>query len=358
VASFLQFLQLLYTLGPYLLPVWQQIVALIQAHRGPQPLGAISTQHLSASEHSHFRDLESLASLHGTVAASSFNIGAVLEVWQYIRQHPEVMQAIQTLIAAFRALQPAQAVKLGKKAARKDERTFRLANYLTPLRLPQIPSHQTWSTAVPRFPMYENDKIGDCAIAGPAHLMQVWTFNDKDAPDFTPTDQQVVAGYEKVGHYNPNDPATDGGCVLLDVMNTWRKEGLCTHKIGGFVSVTPADHEMVCAGIHLFGGLTIGLNLPAAAQSMDVWQAPSRFHRYGPYAPGSWGGHCVIVTDYDEHDLTCVTWGGLKKLSWNFLTAYCDEAYAAVSVDWLGPDGKAPNGFDTRALAADLAGLH
>ncbi len=362
MATFLQFAQLLFTLGPYLVPVWQQIVALIQAHHGspnlPHPLTATHPE-LSDRDREFVGRVTTLATSQGGLAASAFNIGVMLQVWQYLRAHPELWEAVQTIIVAFRALQPKQTRKLGKKAAKKDQRTFALRNYLRAVKLPPVPDHATWSAKVPEFPMYLNDQIGDCAIAGPAHLLQVWSFNDVDTPDFTPSDDQVIREYMKVGGYDPTNPGSDNGCILLDVMNTWRRDGLCGHKIGAYVGVNPQEHDMVAAAIHLFGGLTIGLRMPSAWQTMQgTWKAPSRFHRFGPWAPDSWGGHCVIVVDYDETTVTAVTWGGLQKLSWNALQSYCDEAFAAISVDWLGPDGKAPNGFDTRALAADLAALH
>lgn len=251
----------------------------------------------------------------------------------------------------------AMPVKLGKRPAKHDPRTLRLASYLSPARLPPIPESVAWSSKVPNWPMYANDQIGDCAIAGPAHQVQAWSFNDDDTPDFTPTDEQVIGGYMRVGGYDPNNPASDNGSVLLDVMNAWRREGLFGRKIGAFVSVSPSQHDLVAAGIYLFGGLCIGLNLPRACQDHEVWKAPGRFHRWGQWAPGSWGGHCVEVVDYDSHYLTCVTWGGLKKMSWAFFDAYCDEAFAMIAPEWLGTDGKAPNGFDGVALVNDLAAL-
>lgn len=356
MATFLQFLQLLIALGPQLIPVWQQIVAFLQAHRGNQPLpqATVAVHQLSAAEDAHLTTLSVLA---GAANRSVLNLGTLVQVWQYLRAHPELLQAVEALIQAFLKPQQVGSRKLGKLAAKHDKRTLHLAAYLQPLALPQIPAQCAWSSKVPSWPMYLNDQIGDCAIAGPAHLVQSWTANDGKMQ--VPTDEQVIAGYQQIGHYDPRDPGSDNGCVLLDVMNAWRGEGLFGgHKIGAFAAVTPAEHHMICAAIYLTGGLTIGLALPEAAQDMQVWQAPSRYHRFGRYAPGSWGGHCVVLTDYDEHGLTCVTWGGLKRMSWNFLSAYCDEAFAAISPDWLGPDGRAPNGFDTRALMADLAALH
>ncbi|HKD36500.1 MAG TPA: hypothetical protein VKB78_06855, partial [Pirellulales bacterium] len=48
------------------------------------------------------------------------------------------------------------------------------------------------------------------------------------------------------------------------------------------------------------------------------------------------------------------TWGQLKRMTWAFYDAYVDEAYAILAQDFLSDVGKAPNGFDIAALAADL----
>lgn len=259
-------------------------------------------------------------------------------------------------------------VKLGKREAKKDPRTLRLASYLATDRLEiPIPESQAWSKKVAEFPMYDNDRVGNCAIAGPAHLLQVWTAND--GKEFTPRIESVMEGYSRFG-YQPSNPQSDVGCILLDVMREWRNVGFfgeadkfhkVGHKrIGAYALVNPGDHALTCTAIHLFGGLTIGLQLPAAVQGQDnseEWRAPGRNHRFGPWAHGSWGGHCVVVTDYDPMGLTCVTWGGLKRMSWQFYESYCDEAFAAISQDWVGRDSKAPNGFNALQLAKDLRGL-
>ena len=74
----------------------------------------------------------------------------------------------------------------------------------------------------------------------------------------------------------------------------------------------------------------------------------------GNGAPGSWGGHAVIIGAYDNNTLTCITWGAPKKMTWSFWDAYCDEAYALLSPDWATGQKAAPSGFDLAALQADL----
>jgi len=77
----------------------------------------------------------------------------------------------------------------------------------------------------------------------------------------------------------------------------------------------------------------------------------------GPGEPGSWGGHAVFVPAYDARGLICITWGALKRMTWEFWAAYCDEAYALLSPDWQMPNTQAPGGIDWSALVADMAAL-
>ena len=242
---------------------------------------------------------------------------------------------------------------LGKLPPKHDPRTFQLAKYISSA-LPAAPAAQCWSAKVKGWPMYMNDKIGDCAIAGPAHMVEAWTANASNLIQVA--DADVLKAYEDVGGYRPGKPSTDGGCVLMDVLKYWRTTGIGGHKIGAFASVSPHSSAYVQDAIFLFGGLNTGFALPVTAQNQSVWDVVAGASHNPDAKPGSWGGHCVNIVDYDARSLTCVTWGALKKMTWAFFKAYADEAYAILSNDFIN-GGKAPNGFDLASLQADLAVL-
>jgi hypothetical protein len=66
------------------------------------------------------------------------------------------------------------------------------------------------------------------------------------------------------------------------------------------------------------------------------------------------------VVAYDSRSLTVVTWGALQTMTWGFWAAYCDEAYAILSPDYLKQKGGqtvAPSGFNLAQLQEDLADL-
>lgn len=244
-------------------------------------------------------------------------------------------------------------MKLGRKTARHDDRTLLLSSYLLP-HLPPAPLAHAWSSKVAKpWQIDGNDRLGDCTAACAAHLVQTWTANE--SAEYAMPETDVIAFYEDSCGYDPADPSTDQGGVELDVLKYWRSKGCGGRKIGAFVSVPPTSKTLTRDGIFLFGGLYLGISLPISAQTQRVWSVPSG-GAHGRGAPGSWGGHAVPVIDYDSRGLTCVTWGELKRMTWGFYQAYCDEAFAILSPDWVS-GGKAPSGFDAAALQADLAAL-
>ena len=239
------------------------------------------------------------------------------------------------------------ALKLGKLPVRLDVRTLRLARYVDRTKLPAPPAQLDLTAHVADWPMYDNDRIGDCTIAAAGHMIEAWT---AAAGRFTEvSEHDVLHAFDAVKIVDPS--TGEAGAVELDVLTYWRKTGVGGHRIGAFAGVSLHDEQLVRAGAYLFGGLYLGLALPLTAQHQAVWDWTGSLS--GPAKPGSWGGHAVDVVGYDPHGLTVVTWGSLKQMTWSFWERYVDEAYALISPDFLTGD-RAPNGFDLAALKADL----
>jgi hypothetical protein len=245
-------------------------------------------------------------------------------------------------------------MKLGKNAPRHDVRTLQMAQYLQPEALPKIPPSQEWYDKVSQWPMMMNNKIGDCTCAAAGHLIEEWTaYTGKEV---TLSDNQIVAAYSAITGYNPKTGKNDNGAVELDVLKYWKSTGFAGRKISAFVGLEPANLDHIKASVFIFGGCYIGLALPISAQTQKIWSVPPG-GLHGPGAPGSWGGHAVPVVAYDANGLTVVTWGALKQMTWGFWQAYCDEAYALLSPDWLKANDVAASGFDLAQLNADLNAL-
>jgi hypothetical protein len=253
-------------------------------------------------------------------------------------------------------------LKLGKQAARHDPRTLMLASYATAeLPAPPLQLDLTHKVNVP-WGMMDNDQIGDCTCAAAGHLMMEWTANAK-GKIFDPTDKQIVAAYSAITGYDPSTGANDNGAVELDVLNYWRQHGIAGHKIQAFVATEPSNQTHIMDSVWIFGGCYIGLQMPKSAQAQTANHQPWSVPAQGPTGdgkPGSWGGHAVPVVAYNARVLTVVTWGALQTMTWAFWDAYCDEAYAIISADFLkSQNGQpvTPAGFNMQQLKEDLADL-
>jgi hypothetical protein len=245
------------------------------------------------------------------------------------------------------------AMKLGKNPAVHDRRTLQLANYLRPSVLPPPPPQASWATKVASWPMMLNNTIGDCTIAAAGHCIEEWT-TDAGAAVVLP-DSAIVAAYSAVSGYDPNTGQHDVGANELKVLNYWRQTGIGGHQIRAYAALEPGNLDHVRDAVFIFGNCYIGLALPLSAQTQSIWSVPPG-GAVGPGAPGSWGGHAVPVVAYESQGLTVVTWGALKRMTWGFWAAYCDEAYALLSDDFLTAD-RTPAGIDLAALEQDLAAV-
>jgi hypothetical protein len=242
--------------------------------------------------------------------------------------------------------------RLGKKPPVVDKRTLRFGKYLT---LPTPPPSVTYYEKVASWPMYYNNKYGDCTCAAAAHMIQNWTANA--ANPTRPPASSVLKFYE---HFVGSPPPPDAGCDMLSVLKYWRNSGLDEHKVTAFTSLEMKNQSQAKSAVYLVGSIYIGVALPDFAVQGDMLSVPWVVPPGGPVgdaAPNPNNGHCIPAVGYDADQLWIVTWGEVKSMSWDFYNAYADEAFAVVSQDFVGKSGRSPAGFDLKALEADLARL-
>jgi len=243
-------------------------------------------------------------------------------------------------------------LRLGKKAAKFDRRTLRLATYIEKRKLPHVPLTHNLSSktlkAIPHLGKMKNDKLGDCTCAALGHAFQTWSVYG--GKPWTPTDAEIVEAYNLI------NGGVDQGAAMLDALQMARNVGIGGNTIYAYVAVDPLNHDQVRTAAFLFGGLYFGANLPVSAQDQldkGQWEVTD-----GPAAtPGSWGGHAINLVDYDKKGVTFVTWGALQKATWDWVARYCDECYAVLEEDWVGSDNRSPQGFSLSKLARDIKAL-
>lgn len=252
-------------------------------------------------------------------------------------------------------------LRLGKQPPKHDPRTLQLARYIDEAAIP-IPDSEDYSPAVTGgFPMYGNDQLGNCTCAAVGHMIQVWSANAGGEKTFA--DADVEGLYWETGTppaaTGEAGSATDDGRFELDILNYWRKTGVgqvsYADRIIAFASIDVSNLDNLKRAIFLFGGVYVGIALPATAQGQSEWDVVGD-GKTGRSQPGSWGGHAVNIVGYGDGKLKIVTWGGLLEMTEGFWSAYGDEAYAIVTQDWVEANGQSVvPGFDLATLEADLA---
>jgi hypothetical protein len=203
--------------------------------------------------------------------------------------------------------------------------------------------------------MMLNDTLGDCVIAAKGHLIILFTTLTGLHRTIVLPDNTILAGYEAVGGYVPDDPSTDNGCSMLAGAQYYRSVGFGGHRISAYAAVHPNDEATVQVAVNLFGACDMGFRVPQSA--MDQFDAGEPW----TVVPGSpiVGGHDVPIVAYDrtEDMYWCVSWARIQPMSGAFFRKYCDEAYAYLSPDWVFA-GSAPNHYRLATLAADLGQLN
>lgn len=247
--------------------------------------------------------------------------------------------------------------KLGKLAPQ--EAPLKLRTFLT-APLPEPPREANLDALyLLDSECFGNDTVGDCAIAGPAHETLFWErHNGREVADITTED--VLRWYGEVTGYDPQDPSTDQGSVVADVVRFRRTTGLVdskgvAHKIatGLGVSLTP---DAVKQAINLFDVCGLGIQVPASLMDQT-----NQAQRAG--VPPIWtvvedspikGGHYIAAIAYDEHFLYVNSWGLTCRMSWDFFDTYTDEAWAYASEEDVNGKGISPDGIDWATLRKEI----
>jgi len=235
-----------------------------------------------------------------------------------------------------------------------------LGNYLYRALAPPPPACDYTANAQTAIQqMYMNNELGDCVIAGIAHLVGVMTGNAGVEPVLY-TEKQIVSLYGAIGGYVPGNPNTDQGCDEQTALNYWQQTGAPSgsHQIAGWIGVNGADPTEYRTALWLFENLFFGIELP------DAWINPepngSGFVWDVAGDPDPNNGHCVVGVGYNANGVTIATWGMTGTITDAAIAKYATKAgagelYTVVSQDSINKAmGKAPAGFDWSQLVADF----
>lgn len=207
-------------------------------------------------------------------------------------------------------------------------------------------------SAVADWPMYLNDRYGDCVWAGFGHqIEQITRYGQGTTVEIT--DQDVETGYESTG-FRPDDPSTDQGTNVEDGLSYWRKTGLGGHAITAYAAVDVSNATEIKQAIGVFGAIGIGFNVPAYAMDQFSSGRPWDVQRTNGRIIG---GHYVLVAGYDATYLYAVTWGKIQAMTWAFFRKYCDEAYVIIDDEMVSKVSRYLGGTDLHAFGEEFASL-
>lgn len=159
--------------------------------------------------------------------------------------------------------------------------------------------------------MYDNDFEGDCVIAAQAN-QQTRFSTGYSGQLLTITDDEVQNEYMK------QTGGADLGLVPDDSLDLWRTAGWTVagklHTISAWGRANATDSSEVKSCISLLAGMQLSMMLPIE------WNASFNAGRPWDVVPGarlgSWGGHQVYVSAYDELGVYCFTWGKRQLITW------------------------------------------
>lgn len=248
---------------------------------------------------------------------------------------------------------PRPGMKLGKLAPKHNAKTLLFKNYLKATAAPPPPAKTYYEYKVSSWGMMGNDTFGDCTCACAGH--EVMNRTAHSGTIVTPTDAQILGMYGTIcPGFNPATDANDNGAAITDALNYMATTGLAGEKIDGWAAIDYTNQLTVEQAIFLFGSCNIGVQLPNSA--MDQTNAKQTWTVLEDDG-GIDGGHCVALMGYGSAGLTCVTWGQLQQMTWEWFAKYCDEAYAELALDWIAGNGRAVNSLNMAQLEDDLSAL-
>jgi hypothetical protein len=247
-------------------------------------------------------------------------------------------------------------VKLGRLAPDYSKSRLWLEDYYIRAYLPTPPVNVDRCSKVSSWPMYLNDRFGDCTCAGMGHLIGAQSAYAKPS-EVLFTNTQIQSLYEIVcPGFNPVTDANDNGAMLQTVLQAMSATNPLGVEVTAFAQLKATDINSLKLALYLFGSVYIGVNLPQSAETQFSNGQPWTYVQGDPIA----GGHCVciqkITPDY-LNPYTAITWGGTVRVQSEWMNTYLEEAWVAITPDWIQSNQHSIDGVDVQGLIADAAAI-
>jgi hypothetical protein len=183
------------------------------------------------------------------------------------------------------------------------------------------------------FPMYGNDRLGDCMYAAAAHGDNTFTGNNGAESTF---DESILErDYERL---SGGDNGLDEGTLI----DGWKDgiAGVSAASILDALDIDTTDPATMQTAIYLFGGVLFMLDVPdpwCNTNDGDFWDVPALADQNN--------GHGTFINGVDASGIYHqLTWGGYRKLTPAGLKACDPSGFVVFSLRWFNSEGYAPNG--------------
>lgn len=207
-----------------------------------------------------------------------------------------------------------------------------------------LPQLWDWTNGVTQWPMMRNSDLGCCVVSMKGHAIEVFTTFGKPKKTAIVPDNVIEADYFR------ETGGPDSGLVISDSLNDWAHVGLGGYKIAAWAALTPQDQNIIVLGNQLFGGVLLGVQLPANA--IDLINAGQPWTDISQ-PPDPEMGHAILLPN--TKDLEVITWGMKQRISFQWLQRYTTNAYVAIAPEW--ETDPAPPGIALSDMLADYQAM-
>lgn len=249
---------------------------------------------------------------------------------------------------------------LGKRAAVRDPRVGSLRAVLLAV---IAPASMNWQAHMPDggIPMLGNDQVGDCAWASVFHWELIASGYTGVPPPHPPTAAECIAAYSAGTGYNPADPSTDQGTVIMGpggLVEYWTRTGI---TIGGEKSVLDSavtiDHTDLD---DLDAALTLGPVFCGA--TLTKRDADSDFMWDDLSMEEIEGGHEYLIVNRDiistgKRYYDVCTWDGMWRATDDWLIRKADEMMIPLLPEFFDKSGFNPAHIDLATVRNQMARL-
>ena len=206
--------------------------------------------------------------------------------------------------------------------------------------------------------MLGNAYLGDCVEAGTYRASEVWSYK-ASGNEMKPTNTEAIGLYSAVTGYIPGDPSTDQGTDPIAAFQYLMTKGL--KLADGTTSIWKAVFEVDTRNYTDWQSCICEAGVVFLA--INCYQSFMNVEQWGTWAPpgkndANEGGHWVMSARYpNQSGFWIKSWGMDIFMPRETAAACVQNAYTAISPEWIETTGDTPFGMTEQQLIAAAAAV-